>query len=488
MIKNERQYRITRAQASRFAEALHASETEQTDSAEPHPLLLKARRDALRSQLDELLEDLREYEALKEGNFQFEQLKSVTELPEMLIKARIARGLSQRDLANRLGLKEQQIQRYEATDYASASLARITDVAVALNVEIGDSVAIHQEVGSFRSLLDKVVDTGLHVDFVRRRLVPYYRAQRESLPPDEEDSTLTYATAETVGKIFDWSIGQLFGSDRLLLTPEMGAVRFKVAANIVPERVTAYTFYAHYLALLVFQTCQHYPTSSIPTDPSNLREAIEAKYGSASLRCIVNYMWDLGVPVLPLDDPSAFHGACFREAGRNVIVLKQRTSSESRWAFDLLHEIWHAGQEPDLPERTVLEMDEGSVGSIISAEEKIANRFAGAFLLEGRGQELAETCLEAANYDLRRLKSVVKRIAWREKVDIAALANYIAFRLAAEQGQNWWATANSLQKNGNPWMVVRNVFFERADLTKLAEPDRQFVAQALTPWREAAYA
>ena len=59
-------------------------------------------------------------------------LMIVSALPEMLIKARIARGMTQRDLAARIGLKEQQIQRYEATDYASASLSRIMDVVAGL--------------------------------------------------------------------------------------------------------------------------------------------------------------------------------------------------------------------------------------------------------------------------------------------------------------------------------------------------------------------
>ena len=37
----------------------------------------------------------------------------------------------------RLGLKEQQIQRYEATDYASASLTRTREVAGALGASEG---------------------------------------------------------------------------------------------------------------------------------------------------------------------------------------------------------------------------------------------------------------------------------------------------------------------------------------------------------------
>ena len=36
--------------------------------------------------------------------------------------------------AERLGLQEQQIQRYEATDYASASLTRIKEVVSALGI------------------------------------------------------------------------------------------------------------------------------------------------------------------------------------------------------------------------------------------------------------------------------------------------------------------------------------------------------------------
>ena len=63
-----------------------------------------------------------------------DSLKLVADLPSILIKARIAQGLSQKELADRIGLKEQQIQRYEATDYASANLARIKEVVNAFGV------------------------------------------------------------------------------------------------------------------------------------------------------------------------------------------------------------------------------------------------------------------------------------------------------------------------------------------------------------------
>lgn len=132
MIKNERQYRITKAQASRFSEALRELEGETAEGLRMHPLLLKAKKDAVRSQLADLEDELRDYERLKSGDFEFRELDSVADVPMLLIRARIARGLSQKSLAGRLGLKEQQIQRYEASEYASASLARIRSVAEVL--------------------------------------------------------------------------------------------------------------------------------------------------------------------------------------------------------------------------------------------------------------------------------------------------------------------------------------------------------------------
>lgn len=131
MIKNERQYLITKAQVSRFVRTLEGL----SEEAGVHPLILKAQKEAVRSQLSDLEADLLEYESLKSGKFKLDQLKTVKEIPTILIKARIAQGLSQKDLAERLGLKEQQIQRYEATDYASARLTRIREIVEALDIE-----------------------------------------------------------------------------------------------------------------------------------------------------------------------------------------------------------------------------------------------------------------------------------------------------------------------------------------------------------------
>jgi ribosome-binding protein aMBF1 (putative translation factor) len=150
MIKNERQYRITKAQAQRFEQALADLADCAEDKKQENPILFEAQRSALESQLDDLREELTEYEALTiHGNDEplvFE-LNSLEALPLALIKARIATKLSQKDLAERLGLKEQQIQRYEATEYASANLARVIEVSQVLGMKLQARTGIEVEMG-----------------------------------------------------------------------------------------------------------------------------------------------------------------------------------------------------------------------------------------------------------------------------------------------------------------------------------------------------
>src|SRR5713101_5526226 len=128
MIKNERQYRITKAQAARFESALKALSKAGKDR-KTHPRLLEAQTDAMRSQLESLHSELREYKQLKRGDVAPPDLEYIAVVPRDLIRARIASGLSQKELAQRLGMPEQQVQRYEAKEYESVSLARISEVA-----------------------------------------------------------------------------------------------------------------------------------------------------------------------------------------------------------------------------------------------------------------------------------------------------------------------------------------------------------------------
>lgn len=133
MITNEREYRITKSHVTRFEETLNHMRVSQVPS-DLHPKLWKAEQDAIESQLEEMQQDLREYEALKSGQVTTTTVQSLDDLPKALIQSRIAQGYTQKDLASKLGVKEQQVQQDEENLYASASLRRLKRVAEVLGV------------------------------------------------------------------------------------------------------------------------------------------------------------------------------------------------------------------------------------------------------------------------------------------------------------------------------------------------------------------
>ncbi len=74
MIKNERQYLITKAQAARFVRTLESLDGD--DGV--HDVIHKAQRDAVRSQISDMKAEISEYESLKAGNSNQINLKQST--------------------------------------------------------------------------------------------------------------------------------------------------------------------------------------------------------------------------------------------------------------------------------------------------------------------------------------------------------------------------------------------------------------------------
>lgn len=139
MITNERQYRITTSEARKFEQAIAAARGREP-SPDVDPRIHQAMIESLESELAILHDDLKRYESLKAGKIKRRKVRSLRELPVLLIEGRIAAGLTQRQLGERLGIPEQQVQRYESTMYSGVSLDRLQDVADAVGLEIEEHV------------------------------------------------------------------------------------------------------------------------------------------------------------------------------------------------------------------------------------------------------------------------------------------------------------------------------------------------------------
>jgi transcriptional regulator with XRE-family HTH domain len=484
MIKNERQYRITKAQADRFENALAEMSSSHKSKEAVHPLIEKAQREAVMSQLDDLNAQISAYDALRSGKQFVLARESFEDLPSALIQARIAAGLSQKDLAERLHLKEQQIQRYEATEYASASLERMRDVVRALGLSIRGDVFLPTANISPDTFLKRLAEAGFRREFVLKRLLPHSLAARLQNGGGNSEGLDKYVlqAATIVSRVLHCSVADFFKPGPLELNafPALAAARFKLPATAKASRVKAYTVYAHYLALLALMATQDLPHREIPSDPDEFRKEVLSSFGTLSFSNLLEYAWSIGIVVLPLGDAGTFHGACWRISGRNIMVLKQQTASVARWCFDFLHESRHLAEDPGVDELCVVEFSENSEERRKSEEERVCSEFASNVLLEGRAEKLVDLCVEASNGKVELLSAVLPRIAKKEKVSVGALANHMAYRLWQDEVTDWWGPATNLQEpNPSPWGVARDLFLKYANFDRLNEMDRTLLQQAL---------
>lgn len=459
MIRTDRQLEKTREQIELLQQGL-VSDVEAPDV---HPAIADAARRALQAQIDDLQDEIEEYEALRSGRAPAPDLGLIGQLHTNLIRARVAAGLSQSEVARLIGVDPQQVQRYEATDYAGASLARLQEIAAVLGTVAPrrDPASVANEATLSRRLLSLGLPKA-----VARRLVP-----------DSSRAQPFSKTAGVAAEALGLTIEELLGAkEPVLATSRPG---FKLPVNVSSASVAAYATYAHVLAELVAVGSAG-GTRTLPTSPDDVHRLVQRESG-VSFRPLVEFAWECGIAVLPLSDPGAFHAAFWDIAGRPVVVVKQGTRSSARWAFDLAHELAHVADHYSgrrrLPDGLL--DDESIEGWAADPHEQRANRFAGRVLLGPGAEDMAVEASHRAGGHVEGLKRAVAEVAKDHNVAAESLANFVAFRLA-QHGINWWGAATNMQSHEeDPWAVARDVLLAHLDFGALDEQSRGLIIRAV---------
>ena len=482
MIKNERQYRVTRAQLREFEQALQqAVSTEIPPNVEPE--LFEVTRAAFANQRAELQAEIEEYESLRRGDVSRFVAESFDELPRILIKARIALNLTQRDLAERLALKEQQVQRWEATDYENATIDTLKQVIDVLGVETREELFVPTGRITPQVFIRNVTSAGVPKEFLLRRLLPFdLAALFEESGAIRVGLRELLGAADAVSRVLGTRISDLLNPEPTpLALAGVAGTRFKLSTRTKAATLDAYTVYAHYLAALV-ESCAEIPPSpstSLPDDWHTVHEALTQPGKPITFTSALEYLWNHDVLVLPLRDQGTFHGAVWKIRSRFVIILKQRTPLESRWLYDLLHEAGHIASGHVTDDDAIIEDQEISPETR-GKEEEEANEWAEDTLFDGDSSLIEDACVRACGGRLQSLNRVMPQVAGRFNVNAGSLANHMAFRLA-EQGENWWGAAHNLQTGGkDPFDHARELFLRRVNLQKLNPFDRDLLTRALT--------
>lgn len=169
MIRNDQQLAIAEAKLAQFQVVLDATVDEHGATS-------------LRDLLCELHDEIDTYKRVKGGEIHDFVVSSLDDLGPALCNARIAAGLSQAQLADRLGISAQMVQKDEARAYEHAGLAKTADVLDALGYQFVGQVVPQPNLAWPQG---PMVDTSRVVADSYPQ-VRHARPQAYSLPPGSE--------------------------------------------------------------------------------------------------------------------------------------------------------------------------------------------------------------------------------------------------------------------------------------------------------------
>lgn len=139
MIRSEKEYKEAVDRIRQEKSRLERQENE-LKSMGLGPNEIERALDPMRSFHQQLEEEVRSYERLKRG--EFDEISNLRGLGQLLVSLRIARGLSQRELAERLGVHETQVSRDERNEYHGVTLERASRILEALGAQVHSRVEL----------------------------------------------------------------------------------------------------------------------------------------------------------------------------------------------------------------------------------------------------------------------------------------------------------------------------------------------------------
>ena len=427
---NEKEAREARARISRLSEALHSEHAMEPVVAGLPPEVVSQVSRMMKAERERLTQAVEAYEVAKETQKPTALKALVNQEPGlMLIVARIANGYSQKDLAWRLGVKEQQVQRWEAERYGQISLKNYNRVAALLGVRL---TADMPDQPAFRGL-DKVID-GVSKSEIKKIL----KHGRENGWFAED-----FTEAELRRYIAENRID--FGSPGLLRT----------GLNVVDhtEDVMLHAWRARVTAR----------AREAFASVEDVHEPLELKWMPGLVRLsndtrgplrAVEVLADRGIVLIvePQVPGLKIDGAAFIVDGRPVIGMTVRTDTVDNFWFTLMHELAHV----TLHFSTGLAVgfyDQTDQETSVDEQEEEANRFASNLLIpEERWRRSTARIAKSA--------AVIERFANELGIHPAIVFG----RIRKERGE-WSLFANKIGRN-----TVRKLFVGEAQKGKSDAP------------------
>jgi DNA-binding Xre family transcriptional regulator len=132
MIKNEKQYSISK----KLLSDINGNIADLKKDTTQHPLKIKLMLASALNMQKEIEQDILLYETLKKDRIGLLKERLFSDLPSLLTEYKIKSGLTQKEFAAELGIKEQQLQRYEADNFRSVTFKNLLRFLEAVGLEV----------------------------------------------------------------------------------------------------------------------------------------------------------------------------------------------------------------------------------------------------------------------------------------------------------------------------------------------------------------
>ena len=132
MLKNEKQYKITKKKLA----GLHQKIAEMNSKGDGLSLTRQLVLNSLLDMSADMENEIAEYDLLKTNKKNILKSRSLYELPSLITEYKIASGLTQKEFSKKIGMKEQQFQRYEAENFQGISFKNLLKILQAIGLDV----------------------------------------------------------------------------------------------------------------------------------------------------------------------------------------------------------------------------------------------------------------------------------------------------------------------------------------------------------------
>ncbi|WP_245261636.1 XRE family transcriptional regulator [Ancylobacter sp. FA202] len=320
-ISTDRQARDAEEALAELDRALSSDQTLRSMVEGLPPQVVEGVRRSLKTERRERSALLNAYQLARVGDFSQLKEQAGNDPGAFLVVARIVRGLSQKDLARKLGLREQAIQRWEAEQYRSISLSNFHKIAQALGVR-----------WHMQDIASSDGQWPPNYDVTKADLTKVLRHARENgwlEPSDTSDENATATLIRYVGEHVN-----RYGTPSLLRT----------GLNVVAHTQdwSLLSWKAHVTRRAEVIIAKHKPRYR-PVDVSWLVDLVRLSQYDDGPKRAVRLLLDHGIVLVaePQISGMSVDGAAFLVDDVPVIAMTALRDTLDNFWFTLLHEVAH---------------------------------------------------------------------------------------------------------------------------------------------------